>query len=123
MGEYAVGKGKPPKNRQFGQPEGNPRGKTSEQKRLEMENAALAQAAKNRMLRALTAKLAEQSTEEVLAGFTPADLLRLMKDAEDRGFGVAKQQEPDGQDDAAPSLTINIETREAVGSVRITKPE
>lgn len=70
---------------------GNPGGKTAAQRQLEVENAELAAAAKNRFLRALTAKLAEQSTEEVIAGFDPADLLRLIKDAEDRAHGTPKQ--------------------------------
>jgi hypothetical protein len=103
-----VGFKKPPKNRQFGQPEGNPPGKTSAQKKLEMENATLATQAKNRFLRALVAVQAEQSTEQVLAGMTGADILRLIKDAEDRAHGTPTQRvESDGV------LTINIGSDDA----------
>jgi hypothetical protein len=91
MEEYKVGKGKPPKHTRFGQPGGNAPGKTAAQKRLEMENASLATQAKNRMLRALVAMQAEQSTEEVLAAMSGADILRLIKDAEDRAHGTPKQ--------------------------------
>lgn len=69
----------------------NPNGKTSEQKRVEMENLELALKAKNRFLRALVAKQEEQSTDEVLDGMSGADILRLIKDAEDRVSGTPKQ--------------------------------
>jgi hypothetical protein len=91
-GKKEIGYGKPPEGRPFAPGQsGNPGGKTSAQKKLEMENATLAQQAKNRFLRALVALQAEQSTEEVLAGMTGADLLRLIKDAEDRAHGTPKQ--------------------------------
>lgn len=89
---YEVGKGKPPIHTRFKKGDvNNPRGKTSEQKKLEMENLSLAQQAKNRFLKALVAKQAEQSTDEVLEGMTGADILRLIKDAEDRVMGTPKQ--------------------------------
>jgi cation diffusion facilitator CzcD-associated flavoprotein CzcO len=90
--DYEIGKGKPPKHTQIkpGQVL-NPGGKTRDQKRLEMENATLATQAKNRFLRALVALQAEQSTEEVMASFTGADILRLIKDAEDRAHGTPRQ--------------------------------
>jgi len=89
--DYAVGKGKPPVEHQF-QPgnKGNPKGKTSEQKRLEYENLELAQKAKNRFLRALVAHQEEQSTAEVLDGLSGSDILRLIKDAEDRVMGTPR---------------------------------
>ena len=89
---YEVGKGKPPKHTQF-KPgnNANPTGKTPARAAMERDNAQMALEAKNRYLRALLATQAEQSTEELLASFTPSDILKLMKDAEDRAHGTPKQ--------------------------------
>ena len=90
---YEVGKGKPPRNRRFGQPEGNPNGKTSEQKRLEMLNAEAAMRIRARMLEAVERKLMgdDMSPEEADAAaieFVEAAMLKLIKDSEDRGLGA-----------------------------------
>ena len=90
-GSYEVGKGKPPRNRRFGQPEGNPNGKTSEQKRLELQNAETAMRIRERILRAAEARLVECSTDEVLDQFVDAAMLKLLKDSEDRGLGAPVQ--------------------------------
>ena len=58
---------------------------------MEMDNLQLALQAKNRFLRALVAKQEEQSTDEVLEGMSGSDILRLIKDAEDRVSGTPKQ--------------------------------
>jgi len=94
---YEVGKGKPPKHTRFGQPNGNPNGKTSAQKRLEMENAEAAMRIRARLLRATEAKLNELSTDEAM-GLIEAAMLKLLKDSEDRGFGAPVQAvtNPDG---------------------------
>jgi hypothetical protein len=85
-------KGKPENLKPFkpGQ-SGNPGGKTSAQRKLEIENLELAQRAKNRFLRALVAKQEEQSTDDVLDGLSGSDILRLIKDAEDRVMGTPRQ--------------------------------
>lgn len=89
---------------------GNPGGKTSEQRKLEIENLELAQKAKNRFLRALVAKQEEQSTEQVLDGMSGADILRLIKDAEDRVTGTPKQSVDHVSSDGSMSpQTIVIE--------------
>lgn len=89
--DYEVGKNKPPVHSRIKPGEArNPGGKTSEQRKLEISNAELALQAQNRMLRALVAFQSEKSTEEILAGMSATDLLRLMKDAMDRGFGTPK---------------------------------
>lgn len=88
---YEVGKGKPPKHTRFGQPNGNPNGKTSEQKRLEMQNAEAAMRIRERILRAAEAKLVECSTDQVLEQFVEAAMLKLLKDSEDRGLGSPVQ--------------------------------
>jgi hypothetical protein len=87
---YEVGKGKPPKSRQFGQPGGNAPGKTSEQKRLEYENAEAAMRIRARLLRATEAKLNELSTDEAMT-LIEAAMLKLLKDSEDRGLGAPVQ--------------------------------
>ena len=69
---------------------GKPGGKTSAQRKLEIENLELAQKAKNRFLRALVAHQEEQSTAEVLDGLSGSDILRLIKDAEDRVMGTPR---------------------------------
>lgn len=87
---YEVGKGKPPRNRRFGQPEGNPNGKTSEQKRLEMQNAEAAMRIRARLLSATEAKLNELSTDQAMF-LIEAAMLKLLKDSEDRGLGAPVQ--------------------------------
>ena len=95
---YAVGKGTPPQNRRFGQPEGNQPGKTSEQKRLEMQNAEAAMRIRARALHAVEAKLNECSAEQAIEMLVEAAMLKLLKDSEDRGLGAPVQAitNPDG---------------------------
>lgn len=65
---------------------GNPGGMSSETRRLISENAAKATAIRAALLAAVQA--------QIEAGLTPelgSDLLRLVKDTEDRGFGAPKQ--------------------------------
>jgi len=87
---YEVGKGKPPKNRRFGQPEGNPNGKTSEQKRIEMRNAEAAMRIRERLLHATEALLGDMDAEKVMALIEPA-MLKLLTDSETRGLGAPAQ--------------------------------
>ena len=100
MGEkrtYEVGKGKPPVHTRFGQPGGNPPGKTSEQKRLEMQNAEAAMRIRARLLHATEAKLNELDTDAAME-LIEAAMLKLLKDSEDRGLGAPLQAitSPDG---------------------------
>ncbi len=102
---YAVGKGKPPRNRRFGQPEGNPNGKTSEQKKLELLNAESAMRIRERLLRATEARLAEMSTEEVMALIEPS-MLKLLTDSETRGLGAPVQDIRSGDGSLSPKPTV-----------------
>lgn len=87
-----VGYKKPPKHTQFKKGQAaNPGGKTSEQKRLEMRNAEMAMAIRERVLHAALAKLNELSTDEVLESYVDAAMLKLLKDSEDRGLGQPVQ--------------------------------
>lgn len=68
----------------------NPGGKTSEQKRLELENAERAMRIRDRLLRSVEAKLAESDMDASIE-FVEAAMLKLLKDSEDRGLGAPKQ--------------------------------
>jgi hypothetical protein len=93
-----VGFKNPPKNRQFGQPEGNPNGKTSKQKIMEMANAEKATLVRGRLLDAVIE--ATEAGDTASLQFIEAGVLKLLKDAEDRGLGTAVQsinvESPDG---------------------------
>jgi hypothetical protein len=96
---YKVGKGKPPLHTRFKPGEvRNPGGKSSEQATLERRNAEAAMRIRERILRAAEAKLTECSTDDVLAQFVEAAMLKLLKDSEDRGLGAPVQSinNPDG---------------------------
>ncbi len=85
-----------PKTR-IGAPGGPVPGKTSEQKRLELENAQRAMRIRDRLLRSVEAKLAESDMDGALE-FVEASMLKLLKDSEDRGLGnpVQPHTSPDG---------------------------
>lgn len=87
-----VGYKKPPKNRQFGQPEGNTPGITSAQKKMEMENAERATRIRARMLEALEGLMLEHpEKEKIVENLIKGDNLRLIKESEDRGLGTPVQ--------------------------------
>lgn len=99
---YEVGKGKPPKNRRFGQPEGNPNGKTAAQKQAEMKAAEIAKQLEARLLAALAA----QSDAMLVETMTGGDITRLIKTAMDREYGTATQKVEAAGPGGAP-LTIH----------------
>lgn len=74
----------------FGGPRSNPMGKTKRQKELEYENGTLATEARNKMLAALIHVLGEKSHDEIAAILSGGDMLKLLKDSEDRAFGGPK---------------------------------
>ena len=91
--DYEVGKGKPPKHTQFqaGQ-SGNPGGKTSEQRKLEIANAERATRIRGRFLEALEGLMLEHPEKETLIEERlTSEVLRLLKESEDRGLGTAQQ--------------------------------
>ena len=95
-----VGFKKPPVNRQFGQPDGNPNGKTSAQKRMEMTNAETATIIRGRLLAAIMEATGPEKGKAKSLEYIEAGVLKLLKDAEDRGLGTAVQslnlESPDG---------------------------
>jgi hypothetical protein len=91
--EYEIGKGKPPKHTQFqaGQ-SGNPGGKTSTQRAMEIANAERATRIRGRFLEALEGLMLEHPEKETLIEERlTSEVLRLIKESEDRGLGTAKQ--------------------------------
>lgn len=92
-----VGFKKPPKHSQFGQPDGNPMGKTSKQKDREIKNAEKAVALRGRYLDALERQMNAAQVigddEAMNMAISQMDqvTLKLIKDAEDRGLGAPVQ--------------------------------
>ena len=87
-----VGYGKPPKHTRFGEPNGNPPGRTSEQRKLEIANAERATRIRGRFLEALEGLILEHPEKETLIEERlTSEVLRLIKESEDRGLGTARQ--------------------------------
>ena len=71
---------------------GNPGGKTSEQRKMEIANAERATKIRARMLEALEALMLEHPEKErIVDDLIKGDNLRLIKEAEDRGLGTPVQ--------------------------------
>jgi hypothetical protein len=104
-----VGYKKPPKNRQFGQPDGNPQVATSAQRKMEIENARIATEIRQRALHAVHAKLVECSTDDAIALLVEAAMLKLLKDTEDRGLGTPKASLDLSSDDGSMSPKPAVE--------------
>ena len=87
--DYEVGKGKPPKHAQFQRGEsGNPKGKTTEQRKAEVKAGELAAQIQAKMLQ----ELVNKDAAEMIEALSGSDLLRLIKDAMDREYGTATQK-------------------------------
>lgn len=69
---------------------GNPGGLPSETARLIRENAEAAARIRARLLKATEASLSERSTDEAME-LIEAAMLKMLKDAEDRGLGAPVQ--------------------------------
>lgn len=76
----------------------NPAGKTSETRRLELQNAEAAMRIRQRALEAVESKLVELNTDDAIDLLVEAAMLKLLKDSEDRGLGAPIQAvtNPDG---------------------------
>lgn len=85
-----VGYKKPPVETQFGAGnKANPIGKTSAQRKAEIDNAEKATLVRGRLLDAVI--VATEAGDESSLAFIEAGVLKLLKDAEDRGLGTAVQ--------------------------------
>lgn len=71
---------------------GNPGGKTAEQRKLEVEAAEMAARLRHRMLSALmeTVEVGDEVNAAAALEAIKADVLRLIKDSEDRAHGTPK---------------------------------
>ena len=88
-----VGYKKPPKSKRFGQPGGNPSGATSAQRRMEIANAEMATRIQSRLLEALHGQMLEDPTKlTIVENYIKAEVLKLVKDAQDRGLGTPTQR-------------------------------
>jgi hypothetical protein len=79
-------------------------GKTAEQKRLEYEAAEMSARIRHRQLSVIAEKM--EMGLEPIEGMTAADLLRLMKDSEDRAHGTPKQSVEHTGDAATPIQVV-----------------
>lgn len=81
-------------------------GKTAEQKRLEYEAAEMAARIRHKMLSDITEKL--EAGEANVDDLVRSDVLRLLKDSEDRAHGTPKASvEATGPDGGALQIIIN----------------
>lgn len=70
---------------------GNPGGKTAEQVAIERRNAEAAMRIREKLLAAAERKLATLCEDDAALELVEAAMLKLLKDAEDRGLGAPKQ--------------------------------
>ena len=91
---------------------GNPKGKTSEQRKAEVQAAEISAQLRLATLIRMQEMLADGTDAMELLS---SDALRLFKDSEDRAFGAPKQPMEHGQDPDNPLPTM-------IG-VRLIKPE
>lgn len=83
---------------------GNPGGLSSETARLIRENAEAAARIRARLLKATEASLNERSTNDAME-LIEAAMLKLLKDAEDRGLGAPVQDIRSGDGSMTPDQT------------------
>jgi hypothetical protein len=109
-----VGYKKPPKHTQFGAENGNPQGRTSAQRKMEIENAERATRIRGRFLEALEALMNEHpEKDKLIEERLTSEVLRLIKESEDRGLGTARQSVDHTSSDGTMSPTrIVIEAAE-----------
>lgn len=91
------GYGRPPVEYQIKKGEvRNPGGRTKAQRALDMQNAKVAAEIKQKLL----GHLSGMDPSQIVDGFSGADLLRLLRDVEDRAHGTPRQSvehtSPDG---------------------------
>lgn len=76
----------------------NPGGKTAEQVAIERRNADAAMRIRERLLKAVESKIGEIDSHDAVMSLIDPAMLKLLKDAEDRGLGAPVQSHtsPDG---------------------------
>lgn len=91
----------------------NPAGKTSEQKRLEYENAEAAMRIRQRILAAVERQFSKEGMSQDDADnrameMVEAAMLKLLKDSEDRGLGSPVQDVRSGDGSMSPKTGIDL---------------
>lgn len=103
--DYEVGYGKPPVHTRFGAGNrANPIGKTSAHRKAEIAAAELAAKVRLEMVEALSDAFDNAESKEKIEQIR-SDVLRLLKDSEDRGFGQATQPIDNTSSDGSMSPT------------------
>jgi hypothetical protein len=88
---------------------GNPGGKTAEQVAIERRNAETAMRLREKALLALEALLDGKESEQVAGIMLDAQVMRLLKDAEDRGLGAPVQPHTSPDGSMSPPQTIIVQ--------------
>lgn len=88
---------------------GNPGGKTAEQVAIERRNADAAMRIREKLLAAAERKLASIGDDDAALELIEAAMLKLLKDAEDRGLGSPVQdiKNSDGSLSAQPAAILS----------------
>lgn len=107
MADYEVGYGKPPKNKQFGQPDGPPTGKTSAQRKAEIEAAELAALVSRDLVKAVHEAIEGASNEEVQQQIR-GDVLTLLRNVQDRAHGAPKAYVDNTSSDGSMSPVAGV---------------
>lgn len=109
MADYEVGYGKPPVETRFGAGnKANPIGKTSAHRRSEIRAAELAAKVRLDLIEALASSLDRAGNDTAKVEAIRADILKLLKDSEDRAFGTASQHVDNTSSDGSAVLPSRI---------------
>lgn len=108
--DYEVGYGKPPQQHQF-KPgvASNPGGKTSEHRKAEIRAAELAAKVQLDLVEALANTIDQADGDEVAIASIRSDVLKLLKDAQDRGYGTPKSSVDLSSEDGSLTPPSKIE--------------
>lgn len=100
---------------------GNPGGKTSEQRKAEIRNAELATKIRTRLLEAVHATLQEDTSTDAALERIEGNILKLIKESEDRGLGMPKTSvdltSEDGTMTPRPSLDVSVLSTETLAEI------
>ncbi len=104
---------------------GNPKGKTSDQKKIELRNAEAAMRIRERMLQATEANLDAMTDADIMKLIEPA-MLKLLADSEARGLGAPVQavDHTTNGKDLPGAITMEMTPQEAAEAyARAINPE
>ena len=105
--EYKVGPGKPPLHTRFGQPGGNPIACNRATLEKRRENAIKATEIRQKILDSVLARMVGK-TDDQIADMVDQALNTMLKDTENRGFGMPTQQIDNTSSDGSMSAPARI---------------